>query len=526
MVGLKFYETETDAIRSSFRKDIDEKVVAIERELGINFETLYALKGIISDSQAIKSAKFQRTAGDILARHSDIQALEWIPRISHSNREASEQLRRQDLPDFEITERQDQGLMIRAADRKDYFPVYFVEPMAGNELALGFDLASNAVRLEALRQSRDSGAMVASSSITLVQEKSNQKGFLTFLPVYSGRPLTIDKRRENLRGFVLGVFRIGDIFDSALRDLGTAGVHIDLHDETVERKHEILHSFVPGHEGLAENEFQYHKELRDVGGRLWAITALPSAGYIAERRSALPQVIVLFGLSFVAFATAFTIFVLRRSTTIEHLVLARTEELNDANSKLELLSRTDQLTNVANRREFDERFYEEWLRALREKTSIAMLLIDVDCFKQFNDSYGHLAGDAALKLVASTIKSCIKRPGDFVARYGVEEFAVVLPNTDNPRNLADGIRKSIEALHIPHNNSLVADVVTISVGASFVTPTEDLPPDKFLHCTDKALYEAKESGRNRVAMYEAILAATGVHSLVYAMRAQGPDNTT
>ncbi len=525
LVGLKFYEIETDAIHSSFRKDVDEKALAIEREIGINFETLYALKGIISDSHEITSARFRQTAGDILARHPDIQALEWIPRIPRSKRESFEQSRRQDLPDFEITERQDQGLMIRAADRKDYFPVYYVEPMVGNELALGFDLASNATRFGALELSRDTGKLVATSSITLVQEQANQKGFLTFLPVYKGRPLTIDKRRDNLRGFVLGVFRIGDILNRAIRDSGTAGDRIDLYDETVGHEHDVLHTFASGQGVLAETEFHYRTQLKDIAGRQWAISASPSAGYVAERRSALPQVIVLFGLIFVAFATAFTIFLLRRSATIEHLVLARTEELNDANRKLELLSRTDELTKVANRREFNTRFYDEWLRAVREKSPITMMLIDVDCFKQFNDSYGHMAGDAALKLVASTLKSCIKRPGDFVARYGGEEFVVVLPSTDGPLTFADDIRKNIEALHIPHKNSSVAEVVTISIGVSSITPTQNARPDEFVDCVDKALYKAKESGRNRVEMNFADSAATGIQSPVYALRAKHSGNS-
>lgn len=524
-MGIKLHRMETETIDASFRQEVDEKVIALERELGINLETLYALKGSFSDAHEMSSGQFARTARDILSRHPHIQALEWVPRVSHPDREVAERLRRKDLPEFEFTERQEQGLMIRAADREKYFPVYYLEPIAGNELALGFDLASNPARLEALELSRDSGELVATPSITLVQEQSNQKGILTFLPIYKGRPLTIDKRRENLRGFVLGVFRIGDIFNSAIDNIGPAGGNIMLYDETIAGKREILHSYTSGEIATQERQSNYRAALGSIGGRQWVIEAFPGARYFAERRSAFPYMISVFGFVFLAFATTFSISILRRSETIEQVVLDRTKELNDANSKLERVSRTDQLTGVANRRAFDERFYEEWLRAAREKSPITLMFVDVDCFKQFNDSYGHLAGDAALKLVAGTIESSIKKPDDFVARYGGEEFAVVLPNTKNAFDFSDSIRKRIEALHIPHKGSSVAEVLTISIGMTSVFPMEDVLPDEFLHCADKALYKAKESGRNRVEVYEADTAATGTQPAVYALRAQSVRDT-
>ena len=132
--------------------------------------------------------------------------------------------------------------MVRAGPRKEYFPVYYVEPYKGNEIALGFDLASNPIRLKALNLSRDTGELVATARITLVQETSDQFGFMAFKPVYrKGAPInSVEDRRENLQGFALGVFQIGDILKRALMDLEPCGIHVQLSDISAPRGERFL----------------------------------------------------------------------------------------------------------------------------------------------------------------------------------------------------------------------------------------------------------------------------------------------
>ncbi len=169
---------------------------------------------------------------------------------------------------------------------------------------------------------------------------------------------------------------------------------------------------------------------------------------------------------------------------------------------LERLSGTDGLTALANRRSFDAVLEREWQRALRNRSWISLLMIDIDFFKAYNDRYGHLMGDDCLRLIASAIAETVQRPTDLTARYGGEEFACILPDTDLDGALAVAhrIQESVEALHIPHLSSTVADYVTVSIGAATLIPTEGQPGSELVDSADISLYQAKERGRHQVAV--------------------------
>ena len=163
------------------------------------------------------------------------------------------------------------------------------------------------------------------------------------------------------------------------------------------------------------------------------------------------------------------------------------------------LSSIDGLTGIPNRRRFDEVLNDEWRRALREQHSISLVMIDIDCFKAYNDNYGHLAGDDSLRKVAKTLAETVQRPMDFVARYGGEEFTAILPRTnlEGVQHVAEKMRKNIESLNIPHEFSSVARYVTISVGACSLIPLTLMSPSHLIKNADNALYSAKYNGRNQ-----------------------------
>jgi diguanylate cyclase (GGDEF)-like protein len=184
----------------------------------------------------------------------------------------------------------------------------------------------------------------------------------------------------------------------------------------------------------------------------------------------------------------------------EQELLDMTRQLREANAALERLSIMDELTGVANRRHFNRTLDQEWSRTLRNRPFLSLILIDVDCFKAYNDSFGHQAGDEALRRVAEAIKGVLKRPTDLLARYGGEEFAIILPDTrlEGAVALAEAMRIAMEELHLPHPRSTAGDRITISLGVA--TGDTDWPRDahELVSAADRALYRAKGAGRNRV----------------------------
>jgi diguanylate cyclase (GGDEF)-like protein len=174
------------------------------------------------------------------------------------------------------------------------------------------------------------------------------------------------------------------------------------------------------------------------------------------------------------------------------------ELLDEANKKLTRMSYRDGLTGVPNRRYFEEFFVGEWKYAIREKESISLIMIDIDCFKAYNDTYGHLKGDDCLKKVAGTLEEALKRPKDFLCRYGGEEFIAVLPNTDEKGVLevANRFLSETKKLKIEHKKSSTGKYVSISVGVATIKPERSQKTNSFVSNVDKALYAAKQAGRN------------------------------
>jgi diguanylate cyclase (GGDEF)-like protein len=197
------------------------------------------------------------------------------------------------------------------------------------------------------------------------------------------------------------------------------------------------------------------------------------------------------------------------SKKLEVSVKERTEELRhtnemlkSANMKLERISMLDGLTSIENRRAFDIEYNKAWKISLREGMPLALIMIDIDHFKIFNDTYGHLLGDQILIRIAEVIKSAIKRPGDLAARYGGEEFVVMLVNTTakGAAIVAEEIRARIEELGIESEE--IKSVLTVSLGVASLVPDNEMEPNELIGAADRALYKAKEEGRNKVKVWE------------------------
>ncbi len=178
------------------------------------------------------------------------------------------------------------------------------------------------------------------------------------------------------------------------------------------------------------------------------------------------------------------------------------QQLLETNLELQRLTNSDGLTGLSNRRYFDEYLNAEWKRAQREQSQFAMLMIDVDAFKAYNDTYGHVAGDEVLRRVATVIGDNCSRPADLPARFGGEEFAMILPGTSpgGTRLLAEKVRRAIESLGVPHSGSPTGAHVTVSIGGTVLVPQPGQIASRLVEAADAGLYQAKRNGRNQVVI--------------------------
>jgi len=328
--GLR--DRERDRVQIDFQRAAEDRVAALWKDISSHLLIMESIRSFYASSQKVGRSEFQAFVTPLLQHHPNIQALEWIPRVHHSERAAYEAAARQDgYPHFQITERQMQGHMVKASRREEYFPVFFVEPYKGNEAALGFDLASSLVRLDALVRARDTGRMAATAKLTLVQETGTQLGLLIFLPVYRpGAPIeTMEDRWRNLEGFVLGVYRIGDTIERALAPLTPAGVDVCLYDRSAPEGEQLLYLHPsrlrkspvtlidPRTRGLGAA--LHHSATGVLGGREWTVVCTPTPEFVAARMTWWPWI----GLSGGLLATGLLVAYLLSSTVRN----ARTRQL-------------------------------------------------------------------------------------------------------------------------------------------------------------------------------------------------------
>ncbi len=510
-LGRLLYKEETRAIELEFKAEIDQLSASLEREALLNLEILFALRSAVAVMPEMTAERFNRLTYEILERSPAIQAFAWAPFVEHS--QVDEFIRRQEeaFADFAMTEASPDGL-VGLTDRAWYVPVQYIEPLGQNRAALGFDLASEASRREALLEARESGEMVATAGIRLVQEPENQRGFLVFAPLYtlSTSPgAGIDTRQHY--GFINGVFRVGELVAQAVGPELTEDLLFEVLDITGSQKLLLYRSRNPEHLSW-QPDLRYTAETISIAGRQWSVEAVPSRSYIEARRGILPLFVSASGTVLVVVLVGYFLSGARKNA-----------QLSLATAELERISLTDALTGLANRRQFDAVLRKEYRRALREKTTLSLVMVDIDFFKEYNDEYGHPAGDSCLRDVGGILREVVKRPADLVARYGGEEFAIILPDTPQPETIAEACRQAVEARGIPHRLSSVAQSVTISVGVAMLAPSElseselaseqqslkreasgeqgdqeGTGPVLLVDEADNALYQAKESGRNRV----------------------------
>lgn len=190
----------------------------------------------------------------------------------------------------------------------------------------------------------------------------------------------------------------------------------------------------------------------------------------------------------------------------ERELLELTAQLEEVNRELRLVSSRDGLTGLANRHAGSDFLSREWLRAIRDRKEFSIIMMDIDFFKLFNDTYGHLEGDECLKEVASALRRGLRRPADLLVRYGGEEFMALLPDTglEGALSVAKAMQDEVAALSLGHGSSPVAPFVTVSFGVATLVPKEHCPVEQLIEAADRALYRAKNEGRDRICVADEI----------------------
>jgi diguanylate cyclase (GGDEF)-like protein len=496
LVSLQLHLVQRQSIDQDFTAQVKTHARSIQREMELNVEALYSLKGLFDGSEDVTAEEFRLAASTLLFRHGDILSFEWIPLVSHENRALVEAELRQRVPQAVFTEPAPSGGLVEAGSREFYFPSAYVEPIDDRMHHLGFDHAFEPTRRDLLIRSRDNDALSLSSKILMPNQADGVNSVLLTLPIYKGPTTTLGQRRDSFMGAVAAQVDLQQLIRTALDASERWIDSYEILDVTEDDDHTTLLHF-----GNPERKGAFTQSIRAIGGRSWVMQADIDPEIYLYRQTFMPVLVLVAGTGLFGIL-AFTLYQSnRQNKLIEAEVIERTRSLDEANKKLSQLSTTDDLTGLQNRRSADNNFRIEWQRHIRDGAKLSVMMIDIDYFKHYNDTYGHLAGDQCLKAVANSLDAEINRPADTIARYGGEEFLAILPNTaEDSETVAERCRSSVERLRIAHERSTISDYVTISIGVATMVPDKTIDMMDLIEMADRALYEAKAQGRNRVCM--------------------------
>jgi len=305
---FSFQKDEKEHVRDVFLREMDNRYAALDRALNLHKEFLLGLKGLYDGSEYVSRQEFEKYVSPAIKRIAGLHAVEWIPFVHHDERGMYEQKVR-DAGDmgFTFTQRDAQGHMVPASERKSYYPVYYLVPFESNKAAFGFDLGSSSLRLQTLEQARDTGAVLVTPKISLVQEKTRQGGILQLSPVYEGEPENVNTRRETLKGFVLGVHRLEDIVERSLamiKGKEESQIGFSLIDASAPDGENELYANELWSDDLRKSYYYYERGL-SIGGRTWKYIAAPTSGYFQSNSLIRPYSALVIGLIITLLLTSY-----------------------------------------------------------------------------------------------------------------------------------------------------------------------------------------------------------------------------
>ena len=483
---------------AEFNLRASNMAAALQNGVNQYFTKMSPLRAMFeSTPDAVSEQEFVTFSNRLMRNQSAILSLSWIPRIRNEERAVHEQAaQREGIDGYRIRSVSKDNALKPSPAAAEYFPVYYTTEKTRVDLVQGLNLADSGIRQQPLESARDGDMLAASQEFTLQSGTGDRIGFFVVLPIYKrGLPHnSVEERRRNLVGFVQGVFQIDTMIAATLRGIRIPADYYVFSSEAGSSTRPIYSSLLkPSGEPLAgsrraefDTAFHWSGKIA-IADRQWWMVAVPEQGSILMHSRA--WILLTAGLCLTGVVFAF----MWRSNR-------HTRKLIEANKMISELARTDPLTGLANRRTFHDRLAMTFENAKRGSEPFAMLYIDLDHFKDFNDLMGHPAGDALLVQVGERLLA-ETGDADCVARFGGDEFAILQSNAG-----AEGASEALAEKIVATLNELTvlegyAARISASVGVSRYAEELD-GPDVLLMQADLALYRAKDAGRNRVCFHD------------------------
>jgi len=488
---------EADRAQLQLERVTTEASADLRRNLDRHTEVLQGVKGLVVASERLTASEFSTYTRSALERFPDLQALSWNPVVPGDELDSFERTQRLQpgFGDFTVTERDADGNLQPASARPEHVVVGYIEPLESNRAALGFDIASNPARVEAITRARDTGRPSATAPIDLVQDSGTQKGMLALVPVYAGGvdPGDPAARAEAIEGFSVGVYQLEDLLADTFEGGSWDDYRIRLVDVTSGDEPVVI-ADLPARGApsvdLASGRVGSVTAPFDSYGRSWELELTPIGAAADGMMPSITPTFLLAGLLVVFLLEAFVLLL----TGLERQARREAESSSyEANH--------DALTGLLNRRAL--------LRAMESLQPVdgtagrrhMLLFLDLDGFKAVNDTGGHEAGDALLAQIADSLRQAV-RLHDLVARMGGDEFAVVLVDCPPERGLqiAEALVRAVGSCSVAHADGVLS--VGVSVGATVLDPAEPVTVGELLRRADSACYRAKREGRGHVRLHE------------------------
>lgn len=469
---------------------VDQLALSAVADLRANLvhqqEVLNGIRGLELASNDVTANEFTTFTQHSLDQFKSLHAVSWNPVVTQDTLAGftAEQRSQPGMAEYQITERDADGNLVPAAPRPEYVVVGYIEPLATNLKALGFDIQSNPARAQAIATARDSGELASTPPIELVQESGSQQGMLTLLPVYAGAktPETVTARRAAVLGYAVGVYRLDDLVNDTFSEKSWDGIDITLTDITGDPVEIGHHAWLDIHgdgDSLLGQASHYASQTMTINGRTWRLDIHPSDDVIEDFGPSNIPALLIGGMLIVGLLEAFLLLV----TGMERQARREADSSNYEATH-------DALTDLLNRRAFLRSLSATCERSEFEGTDHVVMYLDLDGFKGVNDIGGHQAGDDMLRLVADVLRRHV-RARDVVARVGGDEFAIILHNCPQDRGLAIAheIVTGIQALAVPVHSGTAS--IGVSIGVLALPPGRKSDVDDVIRRADTACYTAK-----------------------------------